>query len=396
MNILKKNILLVVVLSITLMLAGGLIFYVVKATGKMKKSSASVEELRKKINELNEQTPAPVRKNLERIANDHVMIAKKVKEIQPIFGTPYKVALERFAKELEKTPAQLKKEWKKIFRTEIKKGGHRSLIFVKYLSNYDSAKMADALKAFREADKDSLEVINETNINGCIMEALGLSRKMDEISCRKHIQDMQIATVRHMQKLKNPNDPNEVPFTFKDATAEKLSFEKFDDAMPRPDEVPFIFKHWRMIEDVFKRIKISGITSIESIKKVNLLKGKTVAKKYLVFTYTINIKGSQNSMRAFLNSLMDAHKDNKIYIIRSISLEVNDEASPILGGKADQKAVNARARGVRRRRPGLEVEEEVVEEKLEVNIPVIGVSNTVTAEITFDYIIFIGNEIRVK
>jgi hypothetical protein len=398
MNIIKKNILLVAVLAITLILAGVLIFFVIKATGTMKNSATAVEDLRKKINELNEQSPAPVKKNLDRILNDQKMIAKKVKDIQPIFGIPYKEPLERFAQELNKDVAELKKEWKKRYRIEIKKGGHRSLIFVKYLSTFDSTKMVKALEAFASAvNKNSLEIINETNINGSIMEALGLPRKMDEISCKQHIRDMQIDVVNYMKTLKKPNDSKEIPFTFKDETVEKLSFEKYDDAMPRPDEVPFIFKHWKMIEDVFVRLKTSGISYLESIKRDNLLKGTTVAKQYLVFSYTLKIKGSQNAVRAFLNSLMDAHKDDKIYIIRSLSLESTDDAASILAGKADPTAVKARTRGIRRggRRPEQQQpEKEEVEEDLEVNVPLMGVSNTVTAEISFDYVIFIGNEIR--
>ena len=104
MNLIKKNIILFVVLAITIVVAGVMVFYVVKATGKMKKSLTSVEDLRKKINELNEQSPAPVQENIERINNDAKMIAQKVLDIQPVFGTPYKEALENFAKELEKTP----------------------------------------------------------------------------------------------------------------------------------------------------------------------------------------------------------------------------------------------------------------------------------------------------
>lgn len=392
MNLIKKNIIIFVVLAITLIVAGVMIFFVVKATGKMKKSVTSVEELRKKINELNEQSPAPVQENVERINNDYKMIAQKVKEIQPIFGTPYKEALSNFAKELDKNVEDLKDEWKRLYLVEIKKGGARSLIFVKYLSTFDSAKMAKALEAFKTTvNTNSLEIINEANINGCIMEALGLPRKMDEISCKQHIRDMQISVVNYLKAMKNPNDSKEVPFTFKDETAEKLSFEKYDDAMPRPDEVPLIFKHWRLIEDVLVRMKTSGINYLESMQRENLLKGKKISGDYLVFTYKLKIKGTQNSVRAFLNSLMDAHKEEKIYIVRSIDFESNDEATGILGNKADPKAVKARTRGIRTRQPEQENE---VEEKVEVNVPVIGVSNTVSAEIIFDYVIFIGNEIK--
>ena len=392
MNLLKKNIVLVVVLTITLLVAGVMSFFVVKATNKMKKSLVSVGELRKKINELNEQSPAPLNENLERITNDYTVIAKKVKELQPIFGTPYPKGVKVFAEALGLDVKDLKSQWRKTYRKEIKKGGHRSLIFVKFLSKFDSAKLNKARERFQNTvNKNSIENINETNINGSIMEALGLPRKLDEISCKQYIKDMQTDVVNYMKTV---NKEGETPFIFKDAIAEKLSFEKYDDAMPRPDEVSFIFKHWKMIADLFMRLKSSKVSYMELIKRDNLLSGTVVSRKYLFFSYTIEIKGSLNSIRAFMNSMMDAHKDNKIYIIRSLSLTANDEASSILTGKADPKAVARRSPRNARQRGRVAAKKATVPEVLEVNVPIIGVSNTVTAIITFDYVIFIGNEIK--
>lgn len=77
MNLIKKNIVLVIVLSITLILAGAMIFFVIQATGKMKEASQSVAELREQINKLNQEKPAPLQENKDRIENDYINVQKK-------------------------------------------------------------------------------------------------------------------------------------------------------------------------------------------------------------------------------------------------------------------------------------------------------------------------------
>ena len=389
MNLIKKNIILVTVLSVTLILAAVMIFFVIKATGTMKESASSVEDLRKKINDLNERSPAPLQKNLDMILNDKKMITEKVEAIQPVFGSPYSKAIKLFSQALDLDINELKRNWRETFSSEIKKGGHRTLIFVKFLSQFDSEKLANANKAFAdEVNSKSIDQIDETNINGAIMEALGLPRKMDEISCKTYIRNMQVRTVAYLKSKESESDPG---ITFKDEKiAEKLSFEKYEEAMPRPDEVPFIFKHWRMIEDLCMRLKAARIIYLESISRNNLLDGDTKGK-YLVFTYTLNVKGPLNSIRSLLNSMLEAYKDNKIYIVKSIKLEVDDETAKILGGsERELKKIPVRGRGLPKPTGATEPEEE--EDKL--GIPILGVSDMVSAEIKFDYIIYIGNEIK--
>lgn len=395
MNLIKKNIILVIVMSITLILAGVMIFFVIQATGKMKNASTSVAQLRDDINKLNQETPAPKQENLNRIENDYKYVQVKVKEILPIFGTPYRKPIEAFAKELGKTVPELKKEWRKTYRTEIKKGGNRTLIFVKFISKFDSNKLTKATQAFATAvKKSSLEIMDETNINGAIMEALGLPRKMDEISCKTYIRKMQINVLDYMKSAKE----GEEPFTFKDETAEKLSFEKFEESMPRPDEVPFIFKHWRMVQDLCMRLKGAKVEYLDSIARNNLLKGNTKAKKFLVFSYILKVDGPLNSIRALLNSMMDAYKEDKIYVVKSVKLETKDEAASIMRTKVDATTSAARPRvGFNRRmNPASPAEERVEEEEEDVNVQILGVSDKVSAEIKFDYIVYIGEEIKGK
>lgn len=96
-----------------------------------------------------------------------------------------------------------------------------------------------------------------------------------------------------------------------------------------------------------------------------------------------------------MNNMMDAYNDDKVYVIKSLTLETNDEAAGILGtttGSSNNRSAVSRRR-TPTRQPG---EEAVDEEEQKVNVKILGVSNRVTAEIKFEYIIYIGEEIKGK
>ncbi|MBN1863735.1 MAG: hypothetical protein JW808_02415 [Victivallales bacterium] len=392
MVIIRKNITLIVVLAVTLTVAGVMIFFVFRATSGMKKSTDAVADLRNKINVLNEKSPAPLRENLERIQNDSKMIKEKVEELIPIFGTPYIKPLEAFADKLGESSQDIKKRWAETYRTEIVRGNTRNLIFMNFLRTFDSEKLKDALDVFRkDVMANSREVVNEATVHGCLMEALGLPRKMDEMSCKLFIQNMQTAVVAYMRETE---DEGQVPFIFHDANVEKLSFEKFETAMPMPKEVPFIFKHWRMVDDLCARIKKSGITYLEVFKRDSFIEGSPLHSDYIVFEYTMKVRGSLDSIRALLNSMMEAYRDNKVYVVKSMSLTSKDEVPGILGGSAATAPSTVRRPPPKRSPEAASFEEPQEEAPKDFGVPILGIDNTVTAEIKFEYILHVGNEIK--
>jgi len=393
MNLIKKNILMVVVLSLTLIIACAMIYFVIQDTAKMKESTSKVAELSKQINRLNDEKPSPLQENLDKINNDTEQMIKKVAKLQSIFGAPYKEAIEAFANKLDLSPEELKKKWRIFYREQKNKGNKRSLIFVNFKTQFDTKQMALALKTFADiVNSTSIERVNETNISGCVMEGMGLPREMDEISCKQYIRDMQKSMVEYML---NNNKTSETPFEFDGDVTKKITFEKFENAMPRPDEVPLIFKHWKLLEDLFKRIKASNITHLEDLHRNDLLKGVIKNKQYQIFSYTLKVKGSLDAVRTLLNSMIDAYKTNKIYIIKSMTLVANDEATSILSSttKTSRNRFNKKRRPARR---GLIIDDETTDElkdKDKDSVAILGVSNAVTLTIDFDYIIYIGKEL---
>jgi hypothetical protein len=179
---------------------------------------------------------------------------------------------------------------------------------------------------------------------------------------------------------------------------ESLTFKKFNgDSLPRPDEIPYIFKQLELIQDMLYRIKISKVDRLGDITRESM-KG-TRKGDYLIFNYKIEITGTIKSIRAFINNLLVAYKDNRIYIVRRMALTTNDEAEKIMHSNVSVKSRRFKSRRNGRRGRGdfgeLNEKKEQEAEKVEINVPIIGTSNSVTAEITFDYVIYVGDEIGV-
>jgi len=385
--------LLVIVLTLSLAAAAFLIYEVVTATSDMNSSMAKVEELKKEIQAKNAQDIIPSDENLEMIAEDRKAVAIKKQELQKLFGNPYGKAVERMAAVLGVSDSELRSHWKNTYQRETAKGNPRELILSMFFKEFGAEKEAQAITAFKNALKGSPEPLNDANIKGCVMEALGVQRKMQPLLCKKFLRDTIHNLDRQMTTLKKKDDTK---FKFggeKDKTVKYLTFAKYHgDALPRPEEVPFIFKHLKLLEDMMGRMKTAGISGLLDISRESMM-GKTADNDYLVLTYTVKVKGSLDSIRAFTNNLMEAYKDNRIYVIRSITLQEEDEAGKIFSdtGKAsgtpngNPSATSPSGLSGPPPIPALDDPKE--------NEVLIGNSDLVSAELTIDYIIYTGNDL---
>jgi len=394
MNFIKKNKVLFIVLGVATIVAGFMLFKVFSGWGRMRTLDKEVSEKRKRIDELNSEKPAPLEENLVRIKKDTDVIVHKLEKIYPRFGAPYKKSMDAFASKLGLTSDEVRKKWAEFYKKGQAEGENATLTLTKFFRSFDNDKITAAEKAFQKSiKKETLEDINENNLNGCLMEAMGLPRKMDSISCKQFIKNMQ-TNVLNFLKEKKVND--DVVVLFKDKSVKKFSFEKFDEVMPSPSEVPYIFVHWRMIEDLAKKIKRCKVEYLDSIRRDNLIKGD-LKNNFKIYSYTITLRGNMQAIRSFINSMYDAYKDYKIYRIKSLNLTSTDEAGEILSRasiedasrRLSRKTTRRRGRG-RRNSAGVIMEEP----KAKLYEPVLGVDDTVTAVIEFDYIVYIGNEIK--
>jgi hypothetical protein len=396
MNLIKKNMVLVIVLCSTIVISLGLLYIVSRKYGVMKKSLAELQTLRDEINELNKKPIAPLQENIDRIHADYLFIRESSKDLQQVFGKPYHQALLAFATALEfDSVAAMKEKWLADYRRESARNVKAPQAFLKFLGEFDREKVDRAVAEFkRVADEHSVELLNESSLNDVIMEALGHPRKMSPEACKTYIKQMQTDLVQLLQpsEKERMQEGEHVVILGKDI--EKFTFGDFDNRMPLRSDVSYIVKNWKMIEDLAYRLKKTQIANWNSITRGETLKGRE-EDVYLYLPYQIEIESSQASVQAFLNSLQDASLDQRIYIVRDIELSKSDDEV----GELTSRIENATAAATTTRRPSVaggftEAETPMDNSEQVFGRPLIGRKQNVKAKISFDYVIFIGDEIK--
>ena len=387
MDFVKKNMVLVVTLALSLGVSGFLVYEAVMATAGMNQSMEKVEELKTEIQKLNDQNLIPSQDNLDKIIKDRQLIVAKKRKLQMIFGNPYQNAVKRMASALGISEDDLREKWRTTFLEETNKGSTRALIFENFFNNFGREKKEKAFAAFKNALKGTVEPLNNANINGCIMEALGVPRRMEPLVCKKFLSDMLHNLVAYME---DTGKKDGAPFLFgesKDSKVKFLTFDKYEgETLPMPEQVPYIFKHLKLIEDLLFRIKAAGLTRLLTISRTNMI-GTVPAENYLAFSYTVQVQGSLDSVRTLVNSLLEAYKDNEVYVIRSMTIEdVVDEAGAVFSQSSQKASDGAKRAGRRGKLPHAGT-------PVESNVVLIGNTDAVTAKITFDYILFTGNNL---
>ena len=389
MNLIKKNIILFSVLGLTLLASGFFIYMVIHETDKMNKAALQVEVQKKKITELNKHTPIPNNVNYNKITLDAGFINEKTKELNTIFGKPYLPAAHAFTKALGVPYEEFIQKWNDAYNAE--QNVPRDLFFSKFFAEFDKEKVENAINAFyKKIEKDSLEPLNQANVDDSIMEAFGFPRTIQPISCKTYMMDMQDNFLAYAADTENGRKPLILGTGVTGNSVEKFTFDKFEGgALPRPDEVSYIFKNLKLIEDLLFRLKKSGIKSLDEIKKEDL-KGEERGD-YLLLYYTIKISGPLNNIRQFINSLLHAYKQNRVYVIKSMILTAKEDLAGIVqDDKSNKSSTN------KYHRSEVQKESEADSQTSPSGVPIIGNDNTVTAEIKFEYIIYVGDELMEK
>ncbi len=392
MEFFKKNVLLTIVLAVAFILASGLLYMVFTEHSAMTKQMAQVEKIRLEIENLIKQSPAPVAENLEMIKADTEELKQKLKNVQGIFGKPYKVALQKFAQEFGVTEEQLNAEFREFWANEARPGTNRYQLIIKFKKQLDRSKFSKAISLFaKQIQLQTVEPVDDSNIDDYLLVALGLPRTMSNVNCKTYMLSvMQPALSDNLIKANVLHDK-----------VAKFSFGEFETRMPLSDNIPVILRHGMMLDDLLKRIMSSKIEQIDAINKLNGLNGE-LSKDYLKFRYSLTVMGTQGSLRAFVNSLQNAYKDNRVYIIKDISLE------KVIDGV--KEITDTGARPVQRATPGLasrrtQEEKTAIEEaekdkpywlKSGYGLPVIGESSLCKLVIEFEYVIYVGDELKLR
>lgn len=380
MELIKKNILLFAVLGVALLVSIVLVFFVFQISSKMKKHQGDLLIQKDKIKRLIEERPAPLKGNLDAINADADNIQLKVQETHQIFGKPYRSAIQAFAAVLQVSEYSLYSKWRSAYEEE--KGSETAeQIFSKFIGGYAEQKDS-AINAFKSAiETRTMEDLKQANIIQLIMEGLGLPRTMSAEFCKTYMSSMDLK-LNNLLKSKDVGLGQPISVTGKTSI-----FNIYGDNMPNPEQIGIILKHYSLLEDLAYRMKAAGIKSVDSLAKVSL--EGTENKGFLTLSYKMQVVGPMNSIRDFINSLQDAYKDNRIYLVRDIALrkEIDEtksavgfrEAAPIGEKRPDQGGKGKKEKG-----------------DDSYGAAVIGSSADVVADIRIDYVIYVADEIRRK
>jgi Tfp pilus assembly protein PilO len=438
MDIIKKNIALFIFLSLALLCSAALVYVIYLKHDEMSKSMHEVEKIKEDIQNLMKESPAPLKENLDMMKQDVKSLKGRLADVYGIFGKPYKKALSALAAELDIPVAELETKFRDFYAKEIAAGQSKYQALHKFFAvkapeskepeqtaadkaadkgkdaakdkqppkgkdadkdkdkaaakdkqppkdkespqdeKFDKVKLEKGMIAFQKAiQEETSEVINADNIYDYLLAALDLPRNMSDVNCKRYMSEMQTTVGANLKKSVAAGSPEVLKFTF----------GEYENKMPLPENIPYIIRHWIMIDDLVKRIEKSGVRQLDMINRINLLQGED-DKIFLKFRYSISVTGSLDSIRQLCNMLQSAYKDNRIYIIRDINLELAvDDCTKLL----DEK-IQAAGRPEEPAAPGGKPK---IAKPSEIE-PVLGVNNTCKAVIEFEYIIHIGDEIKEK
>lgn len=332
----KDNIVLLVVLSLASMVALALLVLVMIEWSRMMTADQKVNELKGKIEELIKQSPAPVAGNIEPLKAEAKLYRDKTAELQKRFGGLRQPALDAFFKALgveeEAFREVLRTEWEAAedrntpggfnrFFQLFARGGKENMSW--NLDKWNKAR-AEFVKLYQPL---IVEEITAGNADEILFSALGVPRKFDgrgDVALRNYMWPMR-AKLNDMYMA--GYDGHQVELA-PEAAAFGFDFNR----IPKEDRIANIVKNFEVIGDMSRRIIQSKVAALKSfyIRNQEFTFAGTQSGPFVSYHYTFEVSGTMESIRALYQSLNDAAKDNRVYIVRSVYLyTTNDGASEV-------------------------------------------------------------------
>ena len=418
-----KNRFLVIITVLTLIISLALVFFIYQTDMQRNSAIQDLENLKRKIQRLNYSRPSPTEENIKLINKDLEHVKLQTATLEEYFGQIYNNALNAFINKLEseekiktlqknsikksvtanKSAEAAKKtnldnkvvskrievdpivkeqflnSWKNFI--EEQKKTDEALETTEVLNNfrkfkkYNEDKFNEAKKAFLdEYNKNTLEKVNDINIDDYILAALGFPLDFTRISCKKFVEDIKKAIEIKLKANKILSNTDNL-----------VLFDEFT-TIPNDDQIPYIIKYCRLYEDLFTRLADSKIEVLSLYKKLNGLRG-TKKGDYLIYQYEIQFIASLNSARNFINSLQNAFQDNRIYIIKDISMNNISSKAEKLQPENNYISKNIKSTKEKTDKQSSSVINETSQDNKQVVI-LLGTSDLVKVNIKFDYIIY--------
>lgn len=185
-----------------------------------------------------------------------------------------------------------------------------------------AAKFARAFAIFRQdVQAETLEDVSDSVAHEIFLEALGLPRLMRQIDCKNYIDFL------YEKYLASAIIPGTADVDLDDRRkiVQECIYGKNANlqAPPVADKVIPIIRNMQIKEDLFRRMKDSGIAKLRSMNSGvsygTPLDGDSESP-ILAFTYTLEMTASMEAIDTFINSLHSAYKTDRVYVIKDIKL----------------------------------------------------------------------------
>lgn len=449
MKMSAKNIPLAIVLILTVLISAVLIYFVVIEHGKVSETNTKIEEYKKILEDANKKKPAPVTENFKNMTIDAENLDIKAYQIQRTFGKYYRKALIDFANAIGLSGDKLTKAFQTYYqaladdaKADIVGSNDKNLID-NFLSGQDKAKLDAAITAYgnyinesnllkkfsafyKDLPDEKKGLIIGGNRDQQILKEFFAKEKVDpkllEQAMEKFREDVQELTVEPVTKanvhefllaamglprtalvtyykgiLKNLQNlffrKKVIPAAETIKDVENLTYS--DDFQPNQKQIPLVIRQMMMREDLFNRARNAKITKVASIKELTpLLKEQRVNDDYVRYTFDMVVEGPMDNLRAFVNSLQNAYKDNIVYRIRDISLsrETPENIEDLTSVESKDPAVSLASKF---QFPDFEPQD------TDVNLlaasygkPMVGRSKDVSMELSFDILLYVADELN--
>ena len=341
MNFFKKNIIFTIVIFMTLLGALYLIYLDWTNHDAISEANETTRQNQENFDNAFKKGNKPVDLNIQMIKADTEDLRKRTVSLQRIFGNPYRKALLKFAAGLKVSEDELYERLKKLYEDDNEKVKKAEILIPKLFAGLEKDKKissADVMNEYKKFISDvQMETVEDfpslTAGYDILGDALGLPRTMSPSIAHVYLGQMQRKLLS--QRL--------IPGVTRLETVQNFTFNQFIQTFPSTSDVEDILNTMPIYEDIFRRMNACRLETVEAFER-NGPPTKLAGDKYLAYNFTTTVTGSIDSVRNFMNNLLDAYKENRVYVITWVSLtspassaEVEDVRKKLLG-EGDQRS----------------------------------------------------------
>ena len=336
MNFIKKNIIFSIVAAITFLASLFLIYLDWTRHDAISAANLTTQESQKKFDDAFKSGNKPVDLNIKMIHDDTVELKKRTVALQRIFGKPYRKALLNFAASLKVSEDDLYERMKKLFESDTGTAKTADALVPRMFADLekdlklpkDSIKSNQFMKFISDVFSETVEIADKNNLVGTGYDimgaALGLQRTMSPSTAHVYLSQMQ-NSIRLRGLIPGVNSLE---------TIQNFTFNQYVQTFPSNEAVIDILNTMPIYEDIFRRMRNSRLDRINDFKRVGQ-PVKLNGDKYLCYEFSANITGSMETIRNFLNNLLDAYKENRVYVITWISMTSEGSSEEVQKLKAE-------------------------------------------------------------